>query len=64
LGGKPEHAENLGVSGEIILDWQLRKMGWGRCGLDASGSGQGPVEGSSEHGNETSDSIKGGEFFD
>jgi hypothetical protein len=31
-------------------------MGW--CGLDRSGSGLGPVEGSCEHGNEPSGSIK------
>jgi len=34
------------------------------CGLDSSGSGQGPVAGSCEHGNEPSDSIKGWEFLD
>jgi hypothetical protein len=33
------------------------------CGLDSSGSGQGPVAGCCEHGNETSGSIKGGEFL-
>jgi hypothetical protein len=32
----------------------------GRCGLDASGSGQGPVAGPSEHVNEFSSFIKGG----
>jgi hypothetical protein len=31
----------------------------GRCGLDSSGSGQGPVAGCCEHGNELSGSIKG-----
>jgi hypothetical protein len=31
-------------------------MGW--YGLNRSGSGQGPIEGSCEHGNEPSDSIK------
>jgi hypothetical protein len=36
----------------------------GRCGLDSSGSGQGPVVGSCEHGNYPSGSIKGGEFLD
>jgi hypothetical protein len=36
----------------------------GRCGLDASGSGYGPVAGSCKHGNEPSGSIKGGEFLD
>jgi len=35
-----------------------------RCGMNAFGSGQGPVAGSCEHGNESSDSIKGREFFD
>jgi hypothetical protein len=36
----------------------------GRCGLDESGSRQGPVVSSCEHGNEPSGSIKGGEFLD
>jgi len=36
----------------------------GGCGLKASGSGQRTVEGLCEHGNETSGSIKGGEFLD
>jgi hypothetical protein len=35
----------------------------GRCGLDASGSGLVPVEGSSEHDNEPLDSVTGREFF-
>jgi hypothetical protein len=35
----------------------------GRCGLDACGSGKGPVVDSCEHGNELSGSIKGGEFL-
>jgi hypothetical protein len=34
-----------------------------RCGLDSSGSGQGPVAGSCEHGNEPLGSIKGEEFL-
>jgi len=33
-------------------------------GLDASGSGQEPVAGSCEHGNEPSGSTKVGEFLD
>jgi hypothetical protein len=37
-------------------------MVW-ECGLDFSGSGLGPVTGSSEHGNEFRDSYKGGEYF-
>jgi len=36
---------------------------WG-CGLDSSRSGYGLVEGFSESGNETSESIKDGEFLD
>jgi hypothetical protein len=34
------------------------------CGLDSPGPGLGPVAGSCEHDNETSGSIKGGEFLD
>jgi hypothetical protein len=33
------------------------------AGLDICDSGQGPVAGSCKHGNEPSDSIKGGSFF-
>jgi hypothetical protein len=54
--------EDLGVYGEIILEWILRKYG-GRCGLDAYGSEQGPAAGSCEYGNESSGSIKGEEFL-
>jgi len=36
----------------------------GRCGLDASGSGKGPVAGSCEHGSECSGSINGRVFID
>jgi hypothetical protein len=36
----------------------------GRCGLDASGSGQGSVAGPCGHGNEPSGSIKGRVFID
>jgi hypothetical protein len=35
-----------------------------RCGLDASGSGQGPVAHSRDYGNELSGSIKEEEFLD
>jgi hypothetical protein len=34
------------------------------CGLDSSGSGWGPVADCCEHGNEPSNSIKGGDFLD
>jgi hypothetical protein len=33
------------------------------CGVDASGSGQGPVEGCCEYGNVPSGLIKGGTFL-
>jgi len=36
----------------------------GRCGLDASGSGQGPVEGFCEHSNEPVGFVKGRDFCD
>jgi hypothetical protein len=36
----------------------------GKCGLVASGSGNGSVTGSCEHGTELSGSLKGGEFLD
>jgi hypothetical protein len=35
----------------------------GRCGLDSSGSVQGPVEGPCEYCNEPSGSVKGGNFL-
>jgi len=34
------------------------------CGLDSAGSEYGPMAGSCEHDNETSASMKGGEFLD
>jgi hypothetical protein len=52
-----DHWEELDVSRKIILRRILEnRMGWN--GLDSSGSGQRPVEGSCEHGNEPSGSIK------
>jgi hypothetical protein len=36
----------------------------GRCGVDSSGSGQGPVAGCCEDSKEPSGSRKGGEFLD
>jgi hypothetical protein len=35
----------------------------GRCGLDVSGLGQGPLAGSCEHGNEPVSSIKVGDLL-
>jgi hypothetical protein len=36
----------------------------GSCGLDASGSGKGPVAGSCSYGNEHLGSVKGGRILD
>jgi hypothetical protein len=44
------------------MKMDLREIGWG-CGLDSSGSGQGPVAGCCEHGNALLSSIKGGKFL-
>jgi hypothetical protein len=55
--GRPRHRWNDNVRtdlGEIV--------GW--CRLDASGSGQVPVVGCCEHGNEHLGFIKGREFLD
>jgi hypothetical protein len=57
------HLEDLAVDGEIILEWIFVKYDR-RCGLDSSGSGQGPVASPCEHGNEPTGSIKNGEFVD
>jgi hypothetical protein len=45
------------------IKMDLRKLGLD-CGLDSSGSGQGPVAGSCEHSNEPSGFVKGKEFLD
>jgi hypothetical protein len=46
----------------IIMN--LSEVGFGRCGLHSAVSGQVPMAGSCEHGNEFSVSIKGGGFLD
>jgi hypothetical protein len=58
-----DHSKDLDVDGRIILEWILENRK-GKCELVSSGSGWGPVEGSCEHGNEPSSSIRGGEFLD
>jgi hypothetical protein len=65
LIGNPQGKRPLGGSGnrwDLILKWILRNsVGW--CGFGSSGSGQGPVAGSCEHGNEPSGSIKAWSFL-
>jgi hypothetical protein len=53
--------EEVDVDGRTILEWILGNR-VGRCGLDSFGSGQEPVAGFHEHGNEASGSIKGGDI--
>jgi hypothetical protein len=58
LDGKQKGRDHLGgldAGEKIILKWILKEL---------FGSGQGPVAGSSEHGNEPLGSIKGREFLD
>jgi hypothetical protein len=55
--GKRDHLEDVDACGRITVTRSERnRMGW--HGLDSSGSGHGAVEGSCEHGNEPSGSIK------
>jgi hypothetical protein len=66
--GNPERRIPLGIPRRRLEDnirMDLRKIGWEvDCGLDSSNSGQGPIAGSCEHGNELSVSIKGRELLD
>jgi hypothetical protein len=61
LVGKPEGKRPLGrprrrFADNIKMDLKRGRMGW--YGLDRTGSGYGPVEGSCEHGDEPSGSLK------
>jgi hypothetical protein len=53
LVGKPEGKRPLG---RPRSRWVDNRIGW--YGLDRAGSGEGPVEGSCEHGDEPSGSLK------
>jgi hypothetical protein len=67
LVGKPEGKRTLGRPKRRWKNntrMNLRGNRVRRCGLDASGTGLGPVIGSCEHGNEPSGSIKGEELLD
>jgi hypothetical protein len=48
--------EDKGIGGKMGSEWILGKMAWG-CGLDSSGSGQGPVAGCCVCGDEPSGSC-------
>jgi hypothetical protein len=48
--------EDQGVGGKMGSEWILGTLGW-VCGLDSTGSGQGPVAGCCECGDEPSGSC-------
>jgi hypothetical protein len=53
---KRDHWEDQGVGGKMGSEWILGRLGWG-CGLDSTVSGQGPVAGCCECGDEPSGSC-------
>jgi hypothetical protein len=57
-----DHLEDLGLDGRVISELILGKQ-VGSCGLDSSSSVWGLVASCCEHDNETSSSIKDGEFL-
>ena len=57
-----DHLDYPGIDGRIILRWIFKK--WDEAGLELYGSGQGQVAGTCKCGNESSVSIKCGEFLD
>jgi hypothetical protein len=52
-----DHWEDQGVGGTMGSEWILGRLAWGGCGLDLTGSGQGPVAGCCECGDEPSGSC-------
>jgi hypothetical protein len=48
-----DHLEDQGVGGKMGSEWILGILAWG-CGLNSTGSGQGPVAGCCECGDELS----------
>ena len=58
-----DHLGDPGVDGRVTLRWIFRKWDGGH-GLECSGTGQGHVAGTCKRGNETSVSIKYGEFLE
>jgi len=67
LLGKPEGKKPLGrprCGWEDNIKIDVQDVGCGGCGLDPAGSGYGQVAGTCECSNESSGSIKCGEFLD
>jgi hypothetical protein len=56
MGEERNHLEDQGVDGNMGSEWILGRLAWG-CGLDSTGSGQGPVAGRCECGDEPSGSC-------
>jgi hypothetical protein len=53
-----DQLEDQGVGGKMGSEWILGRLAWGGgCGLDSTGSGQGPVSGCCECGDEPSGSC-------
>jgi hypothetical protein len=52
-----DHLEDKGVGGKTGSEWILGRLACGGCGLDLAGSGQGPVVGCFECGDEPSGSC-------
>jgi hypothetical protein len=51
-----DHLEDQGVGGKMVSEWIVGRLAWG-CGLDSTGSGQGPVAGYCECSDEPSGSC-------
>jgi hypothetical protein len=67
LFGKPERKRPLRRPRhrwEDNIRMDLMEIGWERCGLDSSGSGQEPMACCFEHSNEHLGSMNGGKFLD
>jgi hypothetical protein len=52
-----DHLEDQDVGGKMGSEWNLWRLAWGGGGLDSTGSGQGPVVGCCECGDEPSGSC-------
>jgi len=57
-----DHLGDLGIDENVILKWISRKQRWGYW-INLSGSGQEPVAGFCDRGNEPSGSVKAEEFL-